>query len=81
MRDEKLGAEGDPSTVVPSPTGHSHRWPKTSSVDHPVAIRQGKVLGPSRQPGQEQVEMGPATGLETRLLTACVQGGQVSQVS
>lgn len=42
----------------------------TSSADHPVAIRQGKVWGPSRQPGQEQVEMGPETGLETRLLGA-----------
>ena len=53
----------------------------TSSVDHPVAIREGKVWGPSRQPGQEQVEMGPETGLETRLLTPWVQGGRVGQVN
>lgn len=70
-----------PAQSVLSPTGRSHKWPKTSAVDHPVTIRQVKVWGPSGQPGQEQEEMGPETGLETKLLTAWVQGGQVGQVN
>lgn len=53
----------------------------TTTFDHQVAIGQGNIWDLAGQNAQEHQDMEPVTGLETRLLTARGQRGQVGQLN
>lgn len=78
LREEEPGAEGDPSTAVPSTTGHRSAGAESSrhsvvlarGVHGPSQVRHGKnqVQDPKRMPRQERKGMRTKT-TDSRIVT------------